>query len=112
MRMWMIDPKTLCRNHLLGEHRECHTLVGCLNHQKSIKGYLDKGFVDPRYVHMRHEILVQEMLRRGMCHKSPLDAFETIPLILFDTHPIIDVEFNLKDLHQRCAKCKALYYKE
>lgn len=24
MRMWMIDPKLLCRKHLLGEHNEIH----------------------------------------------------------------------------------------
>ena len=31
MRMWMIDPKLLCRKHLLGEHLEIHMFVGTIN---------------------------------------------------------------------------------
>jgi len=28
MRMWMLNPKALCRKHLMGEHVEIHMLVG------------------------------------------------------------------------------------
>lgn len=31
MRMWMVDPKIMCRKHLLGEHLELHMLAGCIN---------------------------------------------------------------------------------
>lgn len=26
MRIWDLSPKRLCRNHLLGEHRELHAI--------------------------------------------------------------------------------------
>jgi hypothetical protein len=25
--MWMVDPRIMCRNHLLGEHAEIHMFV-------------------------------------------------------------------------------------
>ena len=30
MRMWMVDPQIMCRQHLLGEHTEMHMFVGTL----------------------------------------------------------------------------------
>ena len=40
MRMWMVDPKIMCRKHLLGEHVEHHMFVGTINKRISIVGYL------------------------------------------------------------------------
>jgi hypothetical protein len=37
MRIWDISPKRLCRNHLLGEHRELHAVWSVLT--KGKKGY-------------------------------------------------------------------------
>ena len=37
MRIWNISPKKLCRNHLLGEHRELHAIWSVLVNGK--KGY-------------------------------------------------------------------------
>ena len=31
MRMWMVNPGFMCNKHLLGEHVECHMLVGHLH---------------------------------------------------------------------------------
>ena len=28
--MWMVDPRFMCRAHILGEHRECHALIGTI----------------------------------------------------------------------------------
>lgn len=76
MRIWDISPEHLCRNHLLGEHRELHAIWSILLHNK--KGYAHhpetirwKGKLKALY--FRHEQLVKEMVQRGYQHHSPLD---------------------------------------
>lgn len=76
MRIWDISPKLLCRNHLLGEHRELHAIWSILTGNK--KGYSRhpevlrwKGKLKALY--HRHGRLVAEMAERGYIHKSPLD---------------------------------------
>ncbi len=101
MRLWMTDPKLMCRQHLLGEHRECHTFVGSINNGHNVSGYLN-GLVDPRLIEQRHDELVKEMIRRGYNHHSPLADYD---------HTIVghvDPEENLKELHRRCPACRAL----
>ena len=76
MRVWDISPEKLCRNHLLGEHRELHAMWVVLTKNK--KGYSLhpetlrwKGKLGALY--LRHEELVEEMSSRGYNHHSPLD---------------------------------------
>ena len=76
MRIWDISPAKLCTNHLLGEHRELHAMWTIITENK--KGYSQhpetlrwKGKLNAMYY--RHDKLVQEMIRRGYSHKSPLD---------------------------------------
>lgn len=76
MRIWDISPDKLCRNHLLGEHRELHALWSIIVNNK--KGYSShpetlrwKGKLKALY--LRHESLVLEMKKRGYKHRSPLD---------------------------------------
>ena len=76
MRIWDIEPRRLCRNHLLGEHRELHCIWVVLTQGK--KGYSRhpetlrwRGRLKALY--LRHAELVSEMERRGYNHKSPLD---------------------------------------
>ncbi len=76
MRIWDLSPKKLCRNHLLGEHRELHAMWVVITQNK--KGYSMhpetirwKGKLNAMY--LRHEDLVKEMISRGYSHKSPLD---------------------------------------
>jgi hypothetical protein len=76
MRIWDIPPEQLCRNHLLGEHRELHAIWSILIHHK--KGYAHhpetvrwKG--KQKALYLRHEALVKEMMRRGYRHQSPLE---------------------------------------
>lgn len=118
MRMWMVDPKIMCRQHLLGEHVEIHMLVGTLNKGKSIQGYLDRGLVEPHLMWLRHERLVLEMLRRGYRHNSPLPEYDyeaqcpkpeqkCIGLGLY----YVDVKESVKELIRRCPECKARYFK-
>jgi hypothetical protein len=75
MRIWDIAPKKLCRNHLLGEHRELHAIWAILTKNK--KGYSRhpetlrwKGKLGALYI--RHENLMEEMGKRGYVHKTPL----------------------------------------
>ncbi len=77
MRIWDIEPRFLCRNHLLGEHRELHALwtvitqnkTGYAHHPETLrwKGKLKALFI-------RHSELAEEMKKRGYVHRSPLDA--------------------------------------
>jgi hypothetical protein len=76
MRIWDISPKKLCRNHLLGEHRELHAIWSVLVNGK--KGYAHhpetlrwKGKLKALYG--RHDALVVEMSNRGYRHRSPLE---------------------------------------
>jgi len=75
MRIWDIPPSILCRNHLLGEHRELHAIWSIVIHRK--KGYSKhpetirwKGKLNALY--SRHEKLVKEMKKLGYSHNSPL----------------------------------------
>ena len=75
MRIWDIAPGKLCRNHLLGEHRELHALWVILTQNK--RGYANhpetmrwRGKLKALY--RRHDLLVEEMKRRGYSHNSPL----------------------------------------
>ena len=76
MRVWDISPRKLCRNHLLGEHRELHAIWSILINNK--KGYSKhpetlrwKGKLKALY--RRHDELVEEMERRNYNHSSPLN---------------------------------------
>ena len=76
MRIWDIEPRRLCRQHLLGEHRELHAIWSVLTKGKN--GYSRhpetlrwKGRL--RALFNRHGELVDEMIRRGYNHHSPLE---------------------------------------
>ncbi len=77
MRIWDIEPEKLCRQHLLGEHRELHATWSILTNNK--KGYREhpevKRWVGKlKALYNRHELLVEDMLKRGYDHRSPLDV--------------------------------------
>lgn len=97
--MWMVNPKKLCRNHLLGEHKEIHQLIGSLNKGKSIQGHLEKGQVEVHNIKKRHEQLVKEMISRGYKHKSPLPKFKEY------NAGKINIYLNEKELARRCKNC-------
>ena len=76
MRIWDISPGRLCRNHLLGEHRELHAIWSVLTQGK--KGYSRhpetvRWAGKLKALYNRHEQLVSEMEERGYRHRSPLD---------------------------------------
>lgn len=76
MRIWDVSPSILCRQHLLGEHRELHALWTILTENK--RGYANhpetKRWVGKlKALYSRHDRLVEEMKTRGYNHNSPLD---------------------------------------
>lgn len=105
MRMWLVDPRLMCSQHLLGEHVELHMLVGSLNRGKNIAGFLEHGLVELRSIRRRHAELVAEMTRRGYVHKSPLPEFGR------RRAGNVDPAANLKELARRCSDCREIIRK-
>lgn len=99
MRMWNVPPEVLCRKHLLGEHVEMHMFIGTIQKGVSIKGYLEKGLVDPSNIYDRHELLANEINNRGMNHKS---SIVYLPGLI--PH-FVNSRANIKELQRRCPDC-------
>lgn len=99
-RMWCVNPKKMCRQHLLGEHKELHQLVGSLRKGKSIKGHIKKGQVEIHSIKQRHTQLVEEMKSRGYKHLSSLKKFKQYRA------GKVDIKENEKELARRCKNCK------
>lgn len=102
MRNWNINPKLLCRQHLLGEHFEIHKAVGNLRHSgKWTISLTNKGFLEPQNFLKRHNQLIKEMIKRGFKHNSPLEIKELkLPM------GKVDIKKSIKDLKNRCKECK------
>ena len=100
----MVNPRIMCRQHLLGEHAEIHMFAGTLNRNKSVKGYLEKGLLEVHSLYDRHEKLVEEMERRGYRHCSPLDEKWKSAEKL----GAIDREKSFMELLRRCSRCKRI----
>jgi hypothetical protein len=105
VRLWGIDPKIMCRQHLLGEHKELHMMAGSIALGKSIRGYVTTGLIDTRLIALRHEALATEMAQRGYKHRSPLRYNDKLSL------GYIDLEHNLLDLITRCPSCAGRYHR-
>lgn len=101
----MVNPRIMCRQHLLGEHVEIHMFIGTLDRKKSVKGYLQKGLLEVHNLRSRHNELVEEMKRRGYRHHSEVEEkWKTVNMLGF-----IDRKQSLEDLINRCSKCKIRY---
>lgn len=104
MRMWNVDPRAMCRQHLLGEHLEMHMFVGARRKKKSLQGYASAGLVDLRLLRQRHNELVHEMECRGYQHESPLPQRGSEPQAI----GWVDSAGNFEQLRVRCASCRRL----
>ena len=104
----MIDPKFLCRKHLLGEHLECHMLNGCLTKGKSLKGFIENGLIEIRSLYKRHNFLAKEMERRGYNHRTPIIPSEKWAEI----KGTVDRKKSINDLTERCYECRKRIEKE
>jgi hypothetical protein len=98
----MVNPRIMCRHHLLGEHVEIHMYVGAITRGQSVKGYLQKGLLEVHSLYDRHEELVEEIKRRGYKHCSDLDEkWRSV-----ERSGSIDKKKNLEELLKRCPRCK------
>ena len=102
MRMWKINPKKLCRQHLLGEHLEMHMFSSNIKQKKNLKGYIKSGLVECHNVKARHDLLAKEMKRRGYNHNSPIKAFKSYKA------GKVCIKSNIKELKKRCKECRKL----
>ena len=109
MRMWMVNPDVLCKQHLLGEHVECHMFAGTLNRKLQVYGYVENNLFEPHSLRSRHDALAVEIEKRGGAHRSPLQDFSIsyLPQEVQDAR--VDKEAALNELLRRCAKCKQRY---
>lgn len=99
MRMWMVNPELLCRQHLLGEHVETHMFVGSIRREHSMAGFVRNGLLESASLTARHDALAAEMVRRGYRHHSPMDYRDEIDL------GRVDPENSERELRTRCPEC-------
>lgn len=111
MRMWMVNPKILCRKHLMGEHVETHMFLGSFQKKKSIEGFVRNNCAQPLQLQHRHDVLAAEMIRRGYKHNSPMQVDYNVLNYLPDEHKnsVVDSGASLSDLIGRCSICRKRY---
>lgn len=106
-----VHPREMCRQHVLGEHKEVHQVRGTVN--AGIRLGKSSLYVRVDLLEKRHDLLAAEMLRRGWNHSGPLVPQEREPRGL-DREPISAKE-NRIELGRRCAECAyrmAMGYRE
>jgi len=124
MRMWMVNPKLMCREHLLGEWRELKMFVGTLKRKKkngdpvSVTRYAEYKLIEPLRLYDRYLELKDELIRRGYQNKMVLDP-KDIPLDHLtkkERETVVPREWSLKQLlfHSRkekngCVACQNQY---
>ena len=107
MRMWMIDPKFLCRKHLLGEHGEIHKHKHNFVKKHNITGRIVPNVqIEPLSMLNRHDSLVKEMLQRGYNHNSIYEMPDVSYLPIELRTAKVDIEKSIDDLSERCVECR------
>ena len=109
MRMWMINPNKMCDQHLLGEHGELHKFLPSFHKQYRITNRIQPVVqIELSSYKKRHDELAEEMVRRGMNHKSPLPPlpdFSYLPQEHY--YAKVDKRISREDLMSRCLRCKS-----
>lgn len=108
MRMWMVNPKIMCNQHLLGEHCETHMFLGTIKKGIKIDGYIKNNLLEPTSLKLRHDELAKEMLSRGMKHNTIMEYDEKELLNSLGTNALvyIDKEDSYQKLIYRCQYCR------
>ena len=102
----MVNPVIMCNKHLLGEHVECHMLVGHLQRRRRITNYIRLNLLQPKSLRERHDKLAIEMGNRGMSHKSPLPEYDLAHLPKEHRIYTVNLKDSLKELTRRCTECR------
>jgi hypothetical protein len=100
-RMWMVNTEWMCNTHLGEEHTSIHMFLRLLKDKKRIQGFIDQGFVEIHNLRSRHDELVEEMIRRGMEHKTSMPWY-------FEERRAgyISEEKSAQDLVMECNECR------
>jgi hypothetical protein len=69
---------------------------------KNLNGYITNGLLEVHNLRLRHNNIAEYMERRKYNHSSPLPEFEE------RISGKIDSDKSLKDLSERCEKCRLL----
>ena len=108
MRIWDLPPERLCRQHLLGEHRELHAIWSVLTNGR--RGYARhpetlrwQGKLGALW--LRHAALVDDMQRRGYQHHSPLDQ-QLATGALVQEQVVDSVEAQQEQLRRKGCDCR------
>lgn len=104
----MVDPRSMCRKHLLGEHLELHMFAGHLAVEKKIDGFLTNNLLQPNAIISRHQELYKEMLSRGYKHSSDLNIINLNYLTPNQLEIKVNSAKSLEDLISRCTDCREL----
>ncbi len=103
----MVNPKLLCRKHLLGEHGEIHKHRHNFVKQHSItKRVAPVVQIEPKSMETRHDELAAEMLRRGFNHQSPFEQPDISYLPDAEKNAVVDINVSMSDLIERCPICE------
>lgn len=107
MRMWMVLPVLLCRQHLNGEHGELHKYRHVFVKQYHIDRRVSPVVqIEPANMKKRHDVLACEMKRRGGNHASPYMLPDLSYLTDSQRYATADLLYNLQDLWARCPRCQ------
>jgi hypothetical protein len=106
MRMWGINPKLLCRQHLLGEHNEIHKhRHNFVKHHSIAKRISPVVQIEPENMKKRHDEIVAEMIDRGYNHNSPYEQPDLSYLKSEEKYAKISLDVSITDLRNRCPEC-------
>lgn len=110
MRMRMVSPRILCRQHLLGEHGELHKHRPSFVKKHSIFGRIyPEVQIEPESMKRRHDELAAEMVRRGMKHNSPYEMPDLSYLPEEQRKAKVNRRENLSLLLSKCWDCQSKY---
>jgi hypothetical protein len=102
----MINPRLLCRQHLLGEHSELHKFLPAWRRQVKIAKRIEGNAIEPESYQARHDLLAAEMLRRGYRHETPCEQPDFGYLPESQRNAVVNIEASLAELTRRCPECR------
>lgn len=108
MRMWMINPKLLCDQHLRGEHGELHKHRTSFVRKHRITNRVrpEDVQIEPLSMATRHDEVAAEMVRRGMNHNSPYTMPDLSYLSDKHVNATVNPQANIVILMRRCHQCR------
>lgn len=109
----MLNPQMLCRQHLVGQHLECHMVLGILNKKLNVDGYVQSNCLEIPSIQSYHDDCVIEMLKRNYNHNSPIQSINPNILQYYNKYVniLVDRQKSLNLLLSRCSLCRQNYIK-